>query len=207
MRNQNEADNEMSDTPSGLKQAAAAIRAGDRLARAGDFAGAVQAYHQLAPAEAPVELAARLGLALLAVDAEQAVAILDRAVRAVSPLDEKDDLHWRLEAGRAWGLALLDEDYEAVRVCRDALARLRDRSGFGAARALLRGTLGMALYYQGGVDQALPHLDSARAGWGARGDESGVVLIDQVRIGMPRRAITPVWLHAAMTRLLAETAD
>jgi tetratricopeptide (TPR) repeat protein len=207
MRTQGEVGDEMTDTPSGLKQAATAIRAGDRLAREGDFAGAARTYREMAPAEAPVELVARLGLALLAVDAEQAVAILDRAVRAVSPLDEEDDLHWRLEAGRAWGLALLDEDYEAVRVCRDALARLRDRSGFGAARALLRGTLGMALYYQGGVDQALPHLDSARAGWGARGDESGVVLIDQVRVGMPRRAITPVWLHAAMAPLLAETAD
>lgn len=196
----------MTDTPPGLKQAATAIRAGDRLARAGDFAGAAQVYHELAPPEAPVQLAARLGLTLLAVDAEQAVAMLDRAARAAPPT-ETEDLYWRLEAGRGWGLALLDEDYEAVRLCRDTLARLRDRSGFGAARALLRGTLGMALYYQGSVEQALPHLDSARAGWEARGDESGVVLIDQVRVGMPRRAITPVWLHAAMARLLAETED
>jgi hypothetical protein len=66
----------------------------------------------------------------------------------------------------------------------------------------MRGVLGMVLFYDGDQEEAYPHLESARAGWGARGDQDGVVLLNQVMIGMPKTDITQAWLRLILTPLL-----
>jgi hypothetical protein len=60
----------------------------------------------------------------------------------------------------------------------------------------------MVLFYSGEKDEAHPHLESARAGWGARDDKDGVMLMNKVLIEMPRQEITRNWLHLAMEPLL-----
>jgi hypothetical protein len=64
----------------------------------------------------------------------------------------------------------------------------------------------MVLYYQGDQAAASTHLESARAGWGARGEEEGVMLINQVLIAMPRKEVTRSWLRMVMQPLLNEDA-
>jgi hypothetical protein len=153
----------------------------------------------------PRDLLSKLGMVLLATNPARAVNVLMQVTPATS-YSQSDDLRWRLEAGLVWGLAITGRSYEAVRRSRDVLGGLSDTAGFGNARTLMRGTLGMVLYYQGDQTAASTHLESARAGWGARGEEEGVRLINQVLIAMPRKEVTLSWLQMVMAPLLSKDA-
>lgn len=174
---------------------------GDIHIVAGDYASSAHAYIEAEFAEATQHLQAKVALALLAIDPQQAVILMSRLAPGI-PLEYADDLRWRLEAGQAWGLSLLGRTYDAVRKSRDALGTLSSSAGFGSARTLMRGALGMALYFHGDQAEAHPHLESARAGWGARGDEQGVVFINQVLVGMPKEQITKSWLDLVLKPLV-----
>jgi hypothetical protein len=184
-----------------LKQAEWAEGLGDTFAVAGNYAQAAETYSQLGPTVAPLTLLGKLGLVLLAVDPKRATNILERALTTLM-LGDQDDLRWRVEAGLVWGMALVGRSYEAIRRCRDSLGKLSDTVGFGSARTLMRGVLGMVLFYEGDQEEAYPHLESARAGWGARGDQDGVLLLNQVMIGMPKTDITRAWLQLVLGPLL-----
>jgi len=82
---------------------------------------------------------------LLAVDPKRATNILERALTTLM-LSDQEELRWRVEAGLVWGMALVGRSYEAIRRCRDSLGKLSDTVGFGAARTLMRGALGMVLF-------------------------------------------------------------
>ncbi len=175
---------------------------GDIYAAAGDFATAAQVYGNLSPKPTEsLELLGKLGLTLLAVDPTQSAQMLAQLLDGMPP-DEDSDLRWRLEAGLVWAMALSGRTYDAVRYSRDSLAELSSTSGLGSARTLLRGTMGMALYYGGNEDEALSHIELARAGWGARGNQDGVMVMNQVLIGMPKQEITQGWLRLAVSPLL-----
>jgi hypothetical protein len=192
------------------RQAALAEALGDLYVQGGDYAGAVRAYRDLAPEEMPVTLRGKLGLAMLSVSARSAHLILAGVLETSSPADPLDR-YWRLMAGHCWGLALCGEVYLAIRTCRDALARMSHTAGLGGARSLLRGTLGMILYYDGQTEddrrEAAAHLESARAGWGARGEEQGVLLMNQVLIGAARDDVTTMWLRMVMKPLLTHPTE
>ncbi len=183
------------------RQTRLASALGDLYVRRRDYRGAALAYRQADLEQSDLSLQARLALALLALDPSAAVGMLSRLAPAIPP-DYPDDLRWRVEAGLAWGLALTGQTYEAVRRSRDSLGTLSSAAGFGSARTLMRGTLGMALYYHGDQAEASPHLESARAGYGARGDEQGVLFINQVLIGTPRADIVSAWLDLVLSRLV-----
>ncbi|MBN1426733.1 MAG: AAA family ATPase [Anaerolineae bacterium] len=184
-----------------IKQAEWAEGLGDAHAAAGRYVKAAETYSQLGPTVAPLTLLGKLGLVLLAVDPKRATNVLERALTTLM-LNEQEDLRWRVEAGLVWGMALVGRSYEAIRHCRDSLGKLGDTVGFGSARTLMRGVLGMVLFYDGDQEEAYPHLESARAGWGARGDQDGVVLLNQVMIGMPKTDITQAWLRLILRPLL-----
>lgn len=186
------------------RQVCMAIALGDLYAAEGDYQAAASAYDRHAPQAAPPLLLVRLGLALLAHDPACAAQRLYEALQLVSP-GYHEDLRVRLEAGLVWAMALGGSTYEAERYGREALAKLGDTSGLGAARTLMRGTLGMVLFYQGSEEEARPHLESARAGWEARGDMHGVLLMNRVLSGAPRQEITPVWLRVVLAPLLQIT--
>jgi hypothetical protein len=120
----------------------------------------------------------------------------------VIPQDAPKDAHWRVQAGLVWALALSGRTYEAIRYCRDALGLLSSTAGLGAPRTLLRAVLGMVLFYQGDHTEAYPHLESARAGWGARGYEEGMLLVNQVLIDTPKSDVTRTWLRMLLRPLL-----
>jgi hypothetical protein len=174
---------------------------GDMHAVANEYPLAALAYQHADLSEAGPVLLAKVGLAMLAVDPSQAIMFMQRTAPGI-PLEYPDDLRWRLEAGQAWGLALLGRTYDAVRKTRDALGTLSSSTGFGSARTMMRGALGMALFYHGDQAEASPHLESARAGYGARGDDDGVLFINQVLIGMPREEITQLWLNLMLKPLV-----
>jgi tetratricopeptide (TPR) repeat protein len=183
------------------KQAELAEKLGDMYVAAGDYAAAAQVYRELSPPDSPYIIHSKLALSLIAVEPFMAVRTLPDVINTL-PISENDDLRWRLEAGYVWALALSDQDYEALRRCRDVLSQMTNTAGLGDARALLRGMLGMVLHYQGEHEDAYTHLESARAGWGARGDQNAVLLINQVLIDMPADEITKSWLRLVMRPLL-----
>ncbi len=185
----------------GAKQAELAEKLGDMYVAAGDYAAAAQVYRELSPPDSPYIIHSKLALSLIAVEPFMAVRTLPDVINTL-PISENDDLRWRLEAGYVWALALSDQDYEALRRCRDVLSQITNTSGLGDARALMRGMLGMVLHYQGEHEDAHTHLESARAGWGARGDQNAVLLINQVLIDMPADEITRSWLRLVMQPLL-----
>ena len=186
------------------EQARFAEALGDIYVASGDYKSAAEVY-ELGLSTIPLRLLSKLGLVLLAVDPARAVNILMQVTAAI-PEGQSSDLHWRLEAALVWALALSGRAYEATRRSRDALGVLGDTVGFGAARTLMRGTLGMVLYYQGDPLDAHSHLESARAGWGARGEQEGVMLINQVLIAMPKEDVTRAWLRLVMHPLLTPDA-
>ncbi|MBN1119699.1 MAG: AAA family ATPase [Anaerolineae bacterium] len=183
------------------RQAELAEKLGDMYVAAGDYAAAAQVYRELSPPDSPFIIHSKLALSLIAVEPFMAVRTLPDVINTL-PISENDDLRWRLEAGYVWALALSDQDYEALRRCRDVLSQMTNTSGLGGARALMRGMLGMVLHYQGEHEDAYTHLESARAGWGARGDQDAVLLINQVLIDMPADEITRSWLRLVMKPLL-----
>jgi hypothetical protein len=174
---------------------------GDLYTAEEDYAEATRVYGELGPTTGSLTLLGKLGLALLAVDTRRAVQTLTQTIPAV-PEQFQDDLHWRLEAGLVWALALDGREYETVRHSRDALGKLGDTAGFGEARILLRATLGLALQYQGDMAGALPHLMSARNGWEARGNQVGVSLVNNALIGLPMPDLTKIWLRVALQPLI-----
>ncbi len=182
-------------------QAYMACALGDLYAGAGDYRAAAEAYAKLAPRPTPFPLLSRLGLVLLAFDPPQAEYVLSLALRSL-PTDDASDLRIHLEAGLVWAMALSGNVYEAVRLSRDVLSRLAGSAGGGLARTLMRGTLGMVLFYHGEREEAHPHLESARAGWGARGMEEGVLLMNRVLIGVPLEEVTTAWLPLVLRPLL-----
>jgi len=175
------------------KQIEMAERLGDMHLINGDYEKAVEAYTENSPTMTSPSLFAKLGLALLAVDPARSANILSRAL-AILQIGEREDLRWMLEASLSWAMALAGNSYEAIRRSRDALGRLGDTVGFGWARSMMRGMLGMVLFYDGEVQEALPHLESAKAGWGARGQQEGVILMNQVLISLPKQDVTRLWL-------------
>ncbi len=189
-----------------IRQTELAEELGDLFVAAGDYRQAAAAYRQADLEASSVEQRGKLGLSLLSVNPLQATSLLARLVDEIPP-DYPNDLRWRLEAGLAWGLALAGRTYEALRHSRDSLGTLSSTSGFGSARTLMRGTLGMALYYHGDHAEAAPHLESARAGYSARGDEKGVMFINQILIGMPREEVTQAWLDLVLRPLVRPPAS
>jgi tetratricopeptide (TPR) repeat protein len=185
----------------GAHQSELAEALGDVFAANGDYKQAAAAYRQIDTESSSLDQQGKLGLAMLAVNPMQATGLLLRLAGEI-PLDYPNDLRWRIEAGLAWGLALVGRTYEAVRHSRDSLGTLSSTAGFGSARTLMRGTLGMALHYHGDQAEAAPHLESARAGYSARGDERGVMFINQILIGMPRADITQAWLDLVLRPLV-----
>lgn len=182
-------------------QARLAEKLGDVHAGADDFVGAAVAYEDLAPLDRPPRLAGKLGLMLLVDDPLRAANTLSKLRGSLEP-DDDHDLYWRLVAGLGWALALNGDDYRAVRAVRDALARLADYPGLGDARTLLLGMLGMIMHTLGDREDAAQHIESARAGWGARGNEDGVLLMNQVLIDTPTEQLTRLWLHFILPPLL-----
>lgn len=174
-----------------------AEKLGDQYAASGDYEKAAEAYTKYTPSMVPENLYNKLGVVLLAVDPARANNVLSRALTIIQA-GQHDDVRWAMEASMCWGLCLTNNHYDALRRCRDALGRLGDTVGFGSARSLMRAILGMVLYYSGEHQEALPHLESARAGWGARNFSAGVMLINQVLIGMPKPDITKVWLKVIL---------
>ncbi len=189
-----------SDPAQGHRQAELAEASGDLHASSGDYEAAARAYEDLGPPDSPPSLRGKQGLALLASDPERAARVLAGVSNAISH-DYPADLRWWLEAGHAWALALTGRHYDALRHSRDTLAQLGNAAGLGMARTLLRAMLGMVLYYQGEQSEALPHLSSARSGWDARGEQGGVMLVDQVLHNAPRQDITRVWVRLALAAL------
>jgi predicted ATPase len=186
------------------RQARYAEALGDVYAASGEYEMAAQSY-ELNLSTIPLALLSKLGMVLLATNPARAVNVLMQVVPATS-YSQSNDMRWRLEAGLVWGLAITGRAYEAVRRSRDVLGGLSDTAGFGNARTLMRGTLGMVLYYQGDHAAAATHLESARAGWGARGEEEGVRLINQVLIAMPKKEVTRSWLGMVIGPLLSKDA-
>lgn len=176
------------------QQARMAEGIGDIYARNEAYREAAQAYSNLSPSTSPSSLISKLGLVLLDVDPERATKTLMRVAPAVAR-SYPNDLYWRVEAGLIWGLAQTNHMYDAIRRSRDILGSLGDTAGFGSARTLIRGTLGMAMHYFDDPVEAHPHLESARAGWGARGSQEGILLINQILIEVPVQAITKHWLR------------
>lgn len=175
---------------------------GDLYAEGGDYANATRVYGEgMSPNLNRFSLPSRMGLALLAVDPARAAHVLGQFASRIPPTYQ-EDLRWRVEAGLVWAMALIGQSYEMMRRSRDSLAVLNSLSGFGFARSLVRGTLGMALFYQGEHAEAYPHLESARSGWLARGDNDGVALIDKVLAVTSREEITATWLRLALHPLL-----
>lgn len=187
----------------GERHAQLAERLGDLLATSGDYTQAAAAYWQADPEHSTLEQRAKLAMALLALNPQQAVGLMSRLAGDVPP-DYPNDLRWRLEAGIAWGHALLNRTYDAVRHSRDVLSTLSNMTGFGTARTLMRGMLGMSLYYHGETSEATPHLESARAGFGARADDQGVMFVNQVLLGMERAEITRYWLDLVLKPLVSQ---
>jgi tetratricopeptide (TPR) repeat protein len=177
---------------------------GDLHASMGDYKQAAKCYAEIGPVPGALNLMGKWGLVLLAGEPEKAVSILGQAAPLIS-YEYPEDLRWRLEAGLVWGLTLVERYYEAVRHCRDVLGTLSEMVGFGAARTLMRAMLGMALFYQGDSLEAAPHLESARAGWSARGELEGVAFINQVVAGASKAEITLVWLRWILPPLLSKT--
>jgi tetratricopeptide (TPR) repeat protein len=185
----------------GKQQAGYAERLGDIHAAQEDYRRAAEIYADLSPTISTVSLLGKLGLVLLPIDPLRAANMLAQIAPTIAT-DYPNDYRWRLEAGLAWGLALAGKQYDSVRRTRDALSTLSTLSGLGNARTLIRGMLGMILHYQGEQSEAHPHLESARAGWGAREESDGVLLINQVLIGTNRDEITRQWLKMTLKPLL-----
>lgn len=185
------------------KQAEMAEALGDLYAREGNFRQAALTYSEFSPTTAPPSLLSKLGLTLLDVDPSRAISVLAQ-VSPVIPREAPRDLYWRVEAGLVWGLAQSGRIYEGIRRSRDILGKLGETAGFGSARTLMRGTLGMALFYHDDPVEAKAHLESARAGWGARGEQDGVLLINQILIRLPAEQITRIWLRFVLEPLLFE---
>ncbi len=183
------------------KQAEYAEMLGDYYATDADYVRAMEAYSDLSPTVSPISLLVKLGLVLLAVEPNHAINVLTQVVPVI-PQDSPKDAHWRVQAGLVWALALSGRTYEAIRYCRDALGLLSSTAGLGAPRTLLRAVLGMVLFYQGDHTEAYPHLESARAGWGARGYEEGMLLVNQVLIDTPKSDVTRTWLRMLLRPLL-----
>jgi hypothetical protein len=183
------------------EQTAMAEALGDLYAVEEDYEQAAWAYGELAPASAPAMLLGKLGLVLLAVDPARAASVLTR-VSPAAPRAHPGDLYWRVEAGLVWALARSGHVYDAIRRSRDILGSLGETAGFGSARTLLRGTLGMALFYHDDPQEAQPHLESARAGWGARNEQEGIMLINQILIEVPIETITRQWMRFVLRPLI-----
>lgn len=183
------------------RQTQLAEELGDLFVTMGDYKQAATAYWEMDANESTPEQQGKLALSLLALNPQQAVGMLTNLAGTV-PMDYPNDLRWRLEAGLTWAHALAGHTYDSVRQSRDALGILSGVAGFGSARTLLRAMLGMALYYHGDIAEAQPHLESARAGFGARGDEQGVMFVNQVLIGMPSGEITKFWLDLVLKPLV-----
>lgn len=188
------------------KQAAMAEALGDIYAVEGNYRKAAIAYSELAPTTAPPTLLSKLGLVLLDFDSARAANVLAQVSPAI-PRNYPNDLFWRVEAGLIWALAESDRIYDGIRRSRDILGSLGEAAGFGSARTLLRGTLGMALFYHDDPVEAQAHLESARAGWGARGEQDGIMLINQILIRLPRDQITRLWLNFVMKPLLSHVVN
>jgi hypothetical protein len=186
------------------RQAQFAETLGDMYAVAEEYDKAVEAYSELSPTVSPLSLLGKLGLALLIIDPDRAITVLSQVVPAV-PHNYTNDMRWRLEAGLVWALSLAGRSYDAVRRSRDVLGTLSSTTGLGFARSLIRGVLGMTLFYVGDQMEAHPHLESARAGWGARGDQEGVLFINQVLIAMPKEDVTKNWVRLLLYPLIDET--
>ncbi|NDJ55163.1 MAG: AAA family ATPase [Chloroflexi bacterium] len=184
-------------------QAAYAEALGDIYTSREEYGLAVRAYSDYSPTISSTTLLSKLGLVLLAIDPSRAITVLERTIPATRPYEDRD-LRWRLEAGIIWGLSLTGHHYAAIRRSRDLLGELGSTVSLGAARTLIRGTMGMALYYQGEREEASVHLESARAGWGARDYHEGVVFINQVLIDTPLRDITRLWLRMVLRPLLEQ---
>jgi hypothetical protein len=184
-----------------MKQIDMAEGLGDLFAAHGEYEQAVEVYTQRTPSVASTSLIAKLSLVLLAVDPARAVTSLTRSVSLLNK-PEHSELYWRVEAALAWALALNGQSYDAIRRCRDGLSRTGETMGLGLPRTLLRGVLGMILFYDGDEVEAHPHLESARASWGARGEEEGVMLINQILIKMPKTEITRAWLRVLLKPVL-----
>jgi hypothetical protein len=187
----------------GAKQIEMAEHLGDMVASTGDYAQAVDIYTRYSPPVTSPMVLGKLGLATLPSDAARAANVLSRAIAALG-FGGDEDARWSLEASLCWALYLAGNTYEAIRRCRDALGKLGDTVGFGAARSLMRAMLGMILFYEGDLQEANPHLESARAGWGARGQQEGVLLVNQVLISMPKPEITRLWLKMIFAPLLKQ---
>lgn len=187
-------------------QARLAERLGDIHAAADDYAGAAAAYETFSPQERPLRLAGKLGLTLLAHEPKQAAILLGDLQARQAP-DGDHTLYWRIVAGLGWALALTRNAYRAVRVVRDGLARLSDYPGLGDERTLLLGMLGMVMAATGDKEEARHHIESARAGWGARGSEEGVMLMNMVLIDASTEELTHRWLHFVLPPLLEASGD
>ena len=183
------------------KQIEMAEHLGDMHLTAGEYDQAVTAYTENSPTMTSPSLYSKLGLALLAVDMSRATNVLQRAL-ALLQIGEREDLRWALEASLSWAMARSGNSYDAIRRSRDALGRLGDTVGFGWARSMMRGMLGMILFYDGEVQEALPHLESAKAGWSARGHQEGVMLVNQVLISLPADDVSKLWLKLVLPIVL-----
>ncbi len=183
------------------RQADLVEQLGDISAARHDYEQAATIYREMGPTISSMTLLGKLGLVQLTFAPDRALQTLTQ-VAPLIPFDFANDLRWYVESGVVWAHGLLGSSYDAVRRSRDVLAHLGDTMGFGSARTLLRGTLGMALHYNGEKEDALAHLESARAGWGARGFEEGVLLINRAIIEVPVEEITRSWLKMALTPFL-----
>jgi len=196
---------EVASTDSALsnKQIEMAERLGDLYAASGDYAKAVETYTKYSPPVTSPAILGKLGMVTLTVDPDRAANILSRSLSVVSGGKEEDS-RWTLEASLCWALSISGNNYEAIRRCRDSLGKLGDTVGFGEARTMMRAILGMILFYEGDIHEANPHLESARAGWGARGRQEGIQLINQVLISMPKQDITRGLVKMMITPMLKE---
>jgi len=176
---------------------------GDIFAVEGDYRAAAQVYREMGPRLSGAIMLSKLGMAQLTFDTTAALRTLTTILPLIPP-DHPQDLRWYVEASLAWAYLLDGQGYLGLRHIRDALAQIGPLAGYGSARALLRGMLGMILNAQGEQAEARPHLESARAGWGARHAEDGVVLMNRVLLGIPTDEITRGWVALALRPFLGE---
>lgn len=185
------------------RQAALVEKLGDLYAVDGDYETAARVYREMGPSISSMSLLTKLGLVQLPSDPERATHTLAQ-IASLIPQNHPEDLRWYAESGLVMAYGLMGQTYQAVRRSRDTLASLGDTMGFGTARTLLRGTLGIVLFMNNEREDALAHLESARAGWGARGLQEGVLLINQVIIESPRDEITRNWLKMTLKPMLGD---
>ena len=174
---------------------------GDTYAALGDYEGAARSYREGITDMTPDSLQGKAALTMLSLYPAQAANLLMRAATTI-PQDAPHDLHWLVRAGMVWAFALTERGYEAMRRGRDALSDLGRLGGLGEIRSLVRGTLGMAMYYSDDKDEAIAHLESARGGYGARNNQDGVMFVNQVLLDVPKTEITRAWLKLVMNPIV-----